>query len=157
MTAKLPIRAFFAMLIAAASIFVIAQVDTNVPVAKATMDAKTVKAGQLAKGKIKLTFAEGWHAYQNPPMNDYEIAVKIESETKDVKVKVTYPKGHVKELMGVKTAVYEGEVEFPFEFTAAKKPGDYKVKLKIGYQQCDDSSCLPPGKITLEIPVKVVK
>ncbi|MBX3119087.1 MAG: hypothetical protein KF784_08485 [Fimbriimonadaceae bacterium] len=157
MTRRLSIRAVFAMIAVAASLFVFAQVGTNIPTAKATMDAKTTKAGAVAKGKVVLTFAEGWHGYQNPPMGEYEIPVKVESATKDVKIKVTYPKGIVKDLMGATTAVYEGSVDIPFEFTTSKKPGDYKVKIKISYQQCNDSSCLPPGSITLEVPVKVVK
>lgn len=157
MTRRFTTRATLAMLTVAASLFVFAQMEGTPPSAKAKMDTASVKVGKLAKGKVTLSFADGWHGYQNPPSSEYQIPVKVESVTKDVKVKVTYPKGIVIDSMGEKTAVYQGSVDIPFEFTAAKKPGDYKIKLKVSYQQCNDQTCLPPGNIVLEVPVKVVK
>ncbi len=157
MTRRTSVRTLFTALIAVPALFVVAQMEGTAPSAKAKVDAASFKAGKAGKGSVTLTFADGWHGYQNPPSNEFQIPVKLESLTKDVAIKVAYPKGVEKELMGEKTAVYEGAVTFPFTFTAPKKPGTYKVKLKVSYQQCNDQSCLPPGTITLEVPVKVVK
>jgi thiol:disulfide interchange protein DsbD len=108
------------------------------------LDSKVVAPGGTVKGKVLVTFAPGWHGYQNPPMRDYEIPLKVESKTKGITLKASYPKGQMKDFMGAPTAMYEGTVTIPIVLTMPKTLGTYALKLDVSYQQCDDSSCLPP-------------
>jgi len=119
-----------------------AKVEVKLPV-------KSGAPGGTLKGKFLVTFAHGWHGYQNPPTNDYEIPLKVETKTKGLVLKVAYPKGVMKEFSGSKTAMYEGTVELPITLTLPKNPGIVRVKFDVTYQQCNSSSCLPPESLTL--------
>jgi DsbC/DsbD-like thiol-disulfide interchange protein len=127
------------------------------PTVELKLSGKTAPSGGVLKGKVIVTFAPGWHGYQNPPKNDYEIPLKVDSAAKDLKVKVSYPKGVLKEFQGSKSLMYEGVVEIPVVVYLPKKIGPYTVKLDVSYQQCDDSTCLPPGKLSLSEKVTLKK
>ncbi|MEZ0324661.1 MAG: protein-disulfide reductase DsbD domain-containing protein, partial [Fimbriimonas sp.] len=45
--------------------------------------------------------------------------------------------------------VYQGRVEIPVEIKVPAKAGKQTIKLAVNYQQCNESSCFPPGKIAL--------
>jgi len=105
---------------------------------------KVPSAGSTVKGSITIFFAEGLHGYQNPPAMDYQIPVTLQSDTKGIVIKPAYPKGKEKEFMGEKAAVYEGKVAIPFTFVAPQKTCKFDIKVKVGYQQCNDSGCFPP-------------
>jgi DsbC/DsbD-like thiol-disulfide interchange protein len=111
------------------------------------MPVKVGAPGSTLKGKMIVTFAPGWHGYQNPPTNDYEIPLKIETKAPGFVLKVNYPKGEMKEFAGSKTAMYEGTVELPFVLKLPKKPGAVGIKFDVIYQQCNSSSCLPPESL----------
>jgi len=110
------------------------------------------------KAKVKVVIPIGWHAYQNPPSKDYQIPLTIEPADKTLKgLKVTYPKGEESEVAGEKSAVYNGTLEIPISFTASAKPGKQVVKLKVGYQMCDQGSCLPPSSVEVKAVINVAK
>ncbi len=116
------------------------------------------KPGAIVKGTLTINFAEGWHGYQNPPLDPYQNPVTLTLAGKAWKLqKVAYPQGVVKEVAGAKAAVYEGELKVPFELVAPKKLGKSVLEFSVSYQQCDDSTCLPPGSLTIKIPVTVAK
>lgn len=117
---------------------------------------KSVPLGGTVKGTVAVTFAMGWHGYQNPPMREYEIPLKVEGATKDLKVKATYPKGELKDFAGAKTLMYEGTVLVPISFAAPKKKGPFKFDLNVTYQQCNESTCLPPEVQKVSGSVNVV-
>ncbi len=120
------------------------------------LDAKkTVKPGGTVKATVIVTFAPGWHGYQNPPMRDYEIPLKITTPTKGLGLKATYPKGKEIESAGAKTWAYEGTVSVPIVLTVPKKAGVFPFKLDVAYQQCNDQTCLPPDQATLSGKVTV--
>jgi len=120
------------------------------------LDAKTAPVGGALKGQVWVTFAAGWHGYQNPPMRDYEIPLKIEGATKEVKVKAVYPKGELKDFAGAQTLMYEGLVKVPITVTVPKKTGAYKFELNVSYQQCNEGTCLPPESQKVAGSVNVV-
>lgn len=119
---------------------------------------KSVKPGAVVKGKAMVTFTEGWHGYQNPPTDSYQNPVALKLDTKGYKLtKVTYPKGVVKDFGGTPTAVYEGTVTINFEFTAPKKVGSHALAFIVDYQQCNDSTCLPPSDAKVNVTLVVKK
>ena len=127
-----------------------ARVELKLPV-------KVGAPGALLKGKVLVTFAPGWHGYQNPPTREYEIPLKIETKAKGVALKVQYPKGEMKDFAGAQTAMYEGTVEVPFTLTLPKTAGVVSVKFDVNYQQCNSSTCLPPESLTVTEKLTVKK
>lgn len=116
------------------------------------------KAGaKSGTGTVVLTLPQGFHGYQNPPMRDYEIPVKIESATKSITIKPKYPKGESINAAGSETLAYEGEVKIPFTFSIPKKPGTYTIEVKASYQLCNDSNCWPPESVAAKATFTVPK
>lgn len=117
----------------------------EVPPKLSVVPAKTTVArGETVKGVVKIEFAEGLHGYQNPPTDEYQIPVAISTKTPGVKLKVSYPKGVIRESMGAPTALYEGKVDFPFEVTIDRPRGRVPVTFEVRYQQCTETNCFPP-------------
>ena len=126
---------------------------------------KTAKVGQFVEAKMKVTFADGLHAYQNPqPKDSNFIPVKVVAG-KGVRVsEIKYPKGEEKVLPALgddPIFLYGGEIIIPFkfEFTGMPETGkDAKVpEIIFSFQQCDDQSCFPPGKIATALKIKVLE
>jgi DsbC/DsbD-like thiol-disulfide interchange protein len=125
-----------------------------------SLDKPTVAAGGTLTGKVTVTFADGLHGYQNPPSDDSDIPVKV-SAPKGAKFTVStvkYPKGEKKVLAGssTPTAVYEGTIVIPVTLKAPKTVGATKATIQFDYQECNDSSCFPPGVLQASADVKVV-
>lgn len=118
---------------------------------------KQVAFGQKVKATVRITFAPGLHAYQNPPSKDFMIPVTVRSLIKGVAASPTYPKGEVKMLAGEPTAVYEGQVDIPVIVKVPKKPGSVLVKLDVGYQQCTDQACDRPTSVPVSGRVLIAK
>jgi DsbC/DsbD-like thiol-disulfide interchange protein len=138
-------RLFAAFFFACFAAFALAQ-GAPEPKIDLKLDAKTAAPGAKLKGKVIVTFAAGWHGYQNPPKHDYEIPLKIESATKGMLVQATYPKGILKPFAGQPTLMYEGTVTIPVVLTLPKTSGSFNASLLVKYQQCDEESCLPPSE-----------
>lgn len=132
-------------------------VAQDAPKVKLNLPEK-VAPGKTIKGSVTVTFAEGWHGYQNPPSDPYQNPVALSMKAKYVKLgKIVYPVGIIKDLAGTKTAVYEGTITIPFEIIAPKKAQILALAFTLNYQQCDDSTCLPPGSVQFKGTVKVAK
>lgn len=121
------------------------------PEVSVTVNFKPDTNGKSGSGTVVVSFGEGWHAYQNPPKSEYDTPLTVASATKGFKLtEVKYPAGQPlpdKE----DTLVYEGKVEVPFKATLGKelkpKKGKYEVAVKVGYQICNASTCLPPTSV----------
>ena len=119
-------------------------------------EVKADKGVRIVSGTITLKLAPGYHAYQNPPTKDYMVPVTVTALDKAAKLVAKYPKGTVREVMGETAAIYEGETKIPFTVTLSKKSGSI-VNLELGYQQCNESNCWPPAKLTLKIKLATGK
>lgn len=121
---------------------------------------KQVIAGSKLTFHVIFTFAPGFHGYQNPPAQDYEIPVTVKIDGKEFKVlKIAYPPGIDAKIGGndKSTKAYEGEIKIPVTLSLPQKPGVRNVKVTVSYQQCDESSCFPPGDVSSTFKVNVVK
>jgi len=127
------------------------------PVAKLKMPKGQLVAGKTIKATLTLTFAEGLHAYQNPPSSEFQIPLKITASKGSVIGKVYYPKGIPMTMGGDPTPamVYEGTIEIPVEIKLGKKAGKSVVKLTIDYQQCNESTCFPPASLEVIAPIVI--
>lgn len=129
----------------------------EVPKASLSLPTKA-KPGAVIHGVATITFAEGWHGYQNPPLDKYQNPVTLTLATKGWKLqKVSYPKGVIMEMAGSQAAVYEGTVKVPFELVAPKKAGKATLVFDVSYQQCNDSTCLPPSSLQVRATITVAK
>lgn len=130
------------------------------PTVSVSAPPKQVAAGAKLTLTVTLTFADGMHGYQNPPAQEYEIPVTVKIDGKEFKVvKVAYPAGVDAKIGGSDkpTKSYEGVVKIPITLTAPTKIGSKNLKVIVGYQQCDETTCFPPGEVSTTVKVNVVK
>lgn len=137
-----------------------ASAQAPAPTVTVSTPPKQVAAGAKLTLTVTLTFADGFHGYQNPPAQDYEIPVTVKIDGKEFKVvKIAYPAGVDAKIGGgdKPTKAYEGVVKIPITLTAPAKIGAKTLKVSVAYQQCDESTCFPPGEISANVKVNVVK
>ena len=138
-----------------------ASVALQLPRASATitLDKPAVSASATFTGHVSVTFPDGYHAYQNPPSDQFEIPVKVElaGGSKFKLVKVKYPKGVPMKVPGADkpSNVYTYTISIPFTLKAPTKAGSATGGLKLSYQQCNDQACLPPDTLDLSAKVTV--
>ena len=124
------------------------------PVVTGTLTKTSAQPGEVIDGTLKVVFAEGLHAYQNPQEDETIIPIKLTTTTGEL-VEISYPKGEKKVLGGLTQALYVhgGTIEIPFKLRMPETAGEQEVKIVFSYQQCDEVSCYRPGKV--ETPFKV--
>lgn len=126
---------------------------------KATLSLPAwAKAGKPVTATIVLTFAEGLHAYQNPPSTPDLMPVAVSLKSKGLKVKsVKYPAGIMEKVAGEDkpVGVYRGTIKIPVTVILGKAAGKTRLQFDISYQQCNDSACFPPGDVQLTGTVTV--
>ena len=138
----------------------IAMCQAPTPTVSVSAPPKQVAAGGKLTLVVTVTFAPGYHGYQNPPASDYEIPVTVKIDGKEFKVtKVAYPAGIDATVGGSDkpTKAYEGSVKIPVTLTAPVKVGAKSLKILVGFQQCDATTCFPPGEISSTVKINVVK
>lgn len=130
------------------------------PTLAVTAPPKQVQAGTKLTLKVNLTFAPGYHGYQNPPASEYEIPVTVKVDSKEFKVsKIAYPAGEDASVGGSEkpTKTYAGKVTIPVTVTVPTKPGVKTLKVVASYQQCDETSCFAPAEVATTVKINVVK
>ena len=120
-----------------------------------------VHPGQTAKLAVLASIKPGYHINDHEPTLDYLIPTKVEFETSpSMKVeKVVYPRGkQVKfDFLDSPISVYEGEIRLGYvlKVDGSTKPGTYHLRGKFMYQACNDSACLPPTSVPIEVSILV--
>jgi hypothetical protein len=116
-------------------------------------------AGQEIGVAAQFTIAEGWHIYGQPlPANytpttivfDSDCVAKQAFEYPDPD-KVAFPQ------LGETLPVYAGNFRVKGKILARPglKPGDYKLKGKLSFQECSEQICKIPQSVTFEIPFRI--
>jgi thiol:disulfide interchange protein DsbD len=115
-------------------------------------DKASYQPGEEIHGVVHAAIEKGWHINSVKPLEDFAIPSTVEITSPSMKVgKVDWPAHEVKALAfaaGAKLAVYEGTINLPF--TATRLAGDDAVHVKLHYQACDDSVCLPPRDVAID-------
>ena len=143
----------------ALSVLASAQFGTP-PVISVKVESVTVPMGKSVNAVVTIKFSEGLHAYANPSSDPSLIPVKITAGDKSVTlIKVNYPKGTPTKVEGEPKPVYvyAGTIQIPVTVQVPAKPGKATIKLKVGYQQCNNQSCFPPSTFVAEAVVNVLK
>ena len=150
-------RALFFASLAVVTASSFGQGDTP-PTVKLSVDGPNVLANKPFNAVLSVTFADGLHAYQNPPSADtfIPVVVKVDGKTFSV-VAVKYPKGVPAKVAGEDKPIniYSGTIKIPVTLKAPAKLGSYDLKLEVSYQQCNEGSCFPPSTVNAKATVKV--
>ncbi len=121
------------------------------------LESAKAEAGKPVKGVVTVTFASGFHAYQNPPTKDYMIPLKVAGAAGTKLLKASYPAGITVKVSSEPEPiqVYEGSVQIPVTLVAPAKPGAQKLALTVSYQQCNETQCFRPREQSVEATVTV--
>ncbi len=112
------------------------------------------------KVAVKVKVKEGWHINSNKPNEDYLIASELSIEKPFVLSKVVYPQSEELnfDFSDVPVSVFEGDIIIGgiIEVPDTIKTGDYNIVLKLSYQACNNSSCLPPNEVYDTLKLSIV-
>ena len=121
---------------------------------------KTAPVGKPFTIVVALNIADQYHL-QGHDTKDPNIPTVVSlGQTKGFKPgKVVYPASVIREFSHEKLPVYEKKVEIKIPVTpdATVKPGKYTLPVTVSYQGCNDHSCFPPDKTTVQVSVTVSK
>jgi DsbC/DsbD-like thiol-disulfide interchange protein len=124
-----------------------------------TMSADRAVAGEQLGVSAELVIGPGWHIYGQPLPDNY-VATSISFDRDLVTAEsFEFPKATPVEFksLGETLPVYSGSIRTPgiVQLKMGLKPGEYKLKGTLQFQQCNDEVCKLPEKIAFEIPVKI--
>ncbi|MCS7193014.1 MAG: thioredoxin family protein [Armatimonadetes bacterium] len=132
---------------------------SNFVTGEAFINFDKVQQGREFKVALIAKIKEGYHIQASKPPEGFIATRLIIDAPKGFSVlKVLYPPTKIKEMLGQKLPLYEGEQIFAaiLKLDKSVKVGKAILKLKLRYQACDDKSCYPPKTLTIAIPVEVV-
>lgn len=119
-----------------------------------------IKVGKPLIVSLKATLPEGWHAYQNPPSDEYQNPLEVMIVGKGLPAfKVSYPKGedYLDQNTSKKIKVYMGTVTMQATNKARLKAGTFNANVTLRYQLCNETTCLPPKSISKTAKIVVSK
>jgi len=110
---------------------------------------------------VELTIARGFHVSAAPVPEGLALLSAEVAPIEGLEVgPASWPAPRRFEMpeLGDQLWVHEGTVRgtVPLTFTGAPGGGDLAVEITVRYQACDDSSCLMPSSLRLELPVREV-
>ena len=122
---------------------------------KVTIDGSLQKrAGDDVEGTVVAHVEEGWHINSNTPTEEFAIPTALSIEDGAELVEATFPPHAMKAFEftgGKELAVFDGTFSIPFK--AKLKAGATTIKVKLHYQACSNTVCLPPNDAFADIDV----
>ncbi len=124
------------------------------------LDTRSPSTSGLLRAVVSLEIEPGWHIYANPAGDPLmkPTSLTLNEGTSAAKLTVEYPPGKTGPG-GTPDArpplVYEGKVELPIRLSLTSEglSSNLTLRLKLGFQACDDGVCLPPA--SLMVPLEV--
>jgi DsbC/DsbD-like thiol-disulfide interchange protein len=123
---------------------------------------KGVHAGETFKVALMIQVSPGWHIHAHELLDDFLIPTDFTiDEIENISILDYYypaPISEKFEYSDNEIQIYDGDVLVGALVKTEKDipPGAYKMEGRFQYQACDDSSCVAPKTIDLEIFFKVV-
>jgi len=120
---------------------------------QAYVSLQPVPRGRSFDIAVVAKISPGFHVNAHEPSEEYLIPTKITADLPPgvVLVETTYPRGVMRAFRFSKTPlrVYESSftVRMRLRASATAPLGKQKLGLTVGYQACNQDSCLPPTKI----------
>lgn len=138
-------------------------VDKQYAAIKSYLSSDKVHAGSTIKLAVKTTVEKGWHINSNKPKDDFLIASELTAASDKNIVSltsVTYPKAQeIKLAISDKpVSVFEGElfIQGTIKINDSAQPGEYTIVVNLGYQSCNNATCMPPKDVKDTIHITVV-
>ncbi len=110
---------------------------------------------------IVAKISPGFHVNAHEPSEEYLIPTKVTAElpTGVLLVETTYPRGVMRAFRFSKTPlrVYEGSFTIRMKLIEGNSAPlwHHKIGLTVGYQACNQDSCLPPTKVPLTANLQI--
>ncbi|GMU91320.1 MAG: hypothetical protein AMXMBFR4_03780 [Candidatus Hydrogenedentota bacterium] len=126
------------------------------------LDQTGVQPGGAIRAAIILDIEKGWHVNSSQPLEKYLIATKVAFEPADgIAIdEIRYPKGEVMTFSFSKSplSVYEGKtiIGAVIRVNEGAVPGAIPLKGSVQVQSCDDSTCLMPSQVPIEITIPIL-
>jgi DsbC/DsbD-like thiol-disulfide interchange protein len=136
-----------------------ATIKTDALAAKITLStAHSVPAQELGVA-VEISIAPGWHIYGEPIPENY-VATNLVFDNDFVSAQsIEFPKATPIEfkVLGETLAAYSGTIRANGRIVTrlGLKPGDYKLRGVLRFQECSDEVCNLPQKIAFELPIKI--
>jgi thiol:disulfide interchange protein len=128
----------------------------------ATSKATKVRPAEAFKVELTMKAEEGWHVYsvtQAPPPVASRISLPA-GQPYTLAATIETPAPHVAfdQNFGINVESYSetGLFTLPIKVAADAAPGKKPLKIEAYYQSCNDQMCLPPKKVTVEVPLEIV-
>lgn len=142
------------------SLFALGQSQDIVTV-KVVPSAETFKAGQTYPVTLEVSIRAPYHINAEQPLEDFLIGTTVDFKSQPgvTYKKLTFPQAEIKklELSSNPMAIYEGTVKITAEIVLAPdfKGKELAIEGRLGYQACDERSCLPPADVAFSRRVSV--
>jgi thiol:disulfide interchange protein len=127
----------------------------------ASTKATTVRPGGTFDVQLTATMTEGWHLYslnQAPPPIATRISVaKGQPFVLGGTIDAPLPQTAFDQSFGIDTEFYADSAAFtvPVKAEANAPAGKTKAKVQAYFQTCNDSMCLPPKTVTMDVAIEV--
>jgi thiol:disulfide interchange protein DsbD len=147
---KKAILIFF--VIASCALTVFAQTEEPLLTVKVILSAKVFRPGQAYPFTLEITIRSPYHINADIPSEDYLIGTTVDFESLPGLTfgKLAFPPAEMRSFSFSENplAVYEGIIKVSAEIVlAADFEGDeVAIEGTVGYQACNDQSCLPPAE-----------
>ena len=138
-----------------------AQDDQHVVEVRALLSRDAVRPGETFPAAVILKIQAGYHINDDAPLDEFMIPTTlfIDDDPEFEVVETLFPRGRRArfDYSEAELVVYEGEVVIGLLLKAKEgaAPGAKALRASLGYQACDNVSCLPPKELTFTIPVPV--
>jgi thiol:disulfide interchange protein DsbD len=132
--------------------------------ARAVASVEAIQPGTSFQIAVVATVDPEWHINAHEPSFDYLIPTLVEMEPADgyefrVPVYPAFVERSFTFTKGERLRVYEGEVLVGVDVAAGSQlePGPVTISGVFSAQACNDTSCLAPGRISVELPIRVAE
>jgi thioredoxin:protein disulfide reductase len=128
---------------------------------QAYVSLQPVPRGRSFEIAVVAKISPGFHVNAHEPSEEYLIPTKVTADLPPgvLLVETTYPRGVMRAFRFSKTPlrVYEGSftVRMKLRADGAAPLGPQKINLTVGYQPCNQDSCLPPTKLPLTAALEI--
>jgi thiol:disulfide interchange protein DsbD len=135
--------------------------DRHVIEVRSLLSRDAVRPGETFQAAVIVKIQAGYHINDDAPLDEFMIPTTLViADQPDFEVVETlFPKGHRArfEYSEAELVVYEGEVVIGVLLKAKEgaAPGARSLQASLGYQACDNVSCLPPKELSFTISVPV--
>jgi cytochrome c biogenesis protein CcdA/thiol-disulfide isomerase/thioredoxin len=127
------------------------------------LEQSGVTPGGEIRAAVVATIVEPYHINAHVPLEEFLIATVLTLEPPEgvTVLETVYPEAENKNFSfspDQPVAVYEGVVPIGVVLRIADDlaPGDLSISGKLRYQACDDTQCLAPKTVNVNVPVSVL-